>query len=118
MTATGGARAAGAALTAGMAALPVSVLLAAAPAQIAGGDGDGGPPAAAFPLQAAWTTDLGQSPAAAPGYDDLQAYVPLRDGTLTAVRLSDGSVVCGSINRRRCPPRPAAAASSRRTAQR
>lgn len=93
MTASGGVRAAGAALTTGIAALPVSVLLAAAPAQIAGGDGDGGRPAAVFPLQAAWTTDLGQPPAAAPGYDDLQAYVPLRDGTLTAVRLSDGSVV-------------------------
>ena len=93
MTASGSARTAGAALTAGAAALPIVVLLAAAPAQIAGDDGDGGPLAAAFPLQAAWTTDLGQPPAAAPGYDDLQAYVPLRDGMLAAVRLGDGSVV-------------------------
>ena len=49
-----------------------------------------------FPLQAAWTVDLGQGPATRPGYDDVHAYVPLRDGTLTAIQLTDG-VVAWSI---------------------
>ena len=46
-----------------------------------------------FPLEPAWTTDLGQPAAAEPGYDDVHAYVPLRDGTLVAVRLLDGETV-------------------------
>ena len=53
------------------------------------------PPADAslFPLQVGWTIDLGQAPAARPAFDDVHAYVPLRDGTLAAVRLSDGVLV-------------------------
>ena len=46
-----------------------------------------------FPLEPAWTTDFGQPAAAEPGYDDVHAYVPLRDGTLVAVRLLDGETV-------------------------
>ena len=49
--------------------------------------------ASVFPLQLGWTTDLGRAPAARPTYDDLHAYVPLRDGTLAAVRLIDGVTV-------------------------
>ena len=45
-----------------------------------------------FPLQQRWSTDLTQSAVAPPVYDDDHAYVPLRDGTLAAVSLVDGSV--------------------------
>ena len=45
-----------------------------------------------FPLQTRWTTDLEQPIVAPPAYDDLHAYIPLRDGSLTAVRLDDGQV--------------------------
>ena len=45
-----------------------------------------------FPLQLGWIVDLGPGPVAKPAHDDVHAYVPLRDGTLTAVRLSDGMV--------------------------
>ena len=50
-----------------------------------------------FPLQVHWSTELGQPSAAPPGYDDDRAYVPLRDGTVTAVRLRDG-VVAWSVD--------------------
>ena len=45
-----------------------------------------------FPLEPAWTTDLGGPPAAGPAYDATHAYVPLRNGTLTAISLRDGTV--------------------------
>ena len=45
-----------------------------------------------FPLQIAWTAELGAPPATPPGFDAVRAYVPLRDGTLSAVRLRDGSI--------------------------
>ena len=45
-----------------------------------------------FPLQIAWTAELGAPPATGPGFDDVRAYVPLRDGTLSAVRLRDGGI--------------------------
>ena len=45
-----------------------------------------------FPLQVGWTAELGAPPAARPGYDEAHAYVPLRDGTLSAVRLRDGDI--------------------------
>ncbi len=61
-----------------------------------------------FPLQVAWTTDLGQAPAADPGYDDIHAYVPLRDGTLSAVRLSDGAVAWTVDQPTTFPPLPGA----------
>lgn len=50
------------------------------------------PAASFFPLQERWTVDLEQPAAAPPAYDDHYAYVPLRDGTLTAVSLADGSI--------------------------
>ena len=46
-----------------------------------------------FPLQVGWTTDLDQALAARPTFDDVHAYVPLRNGTLAAVRLVDGVLV-------------------------
>lgn len=46
-----------------------------------------------FPLEVGWTADLGAPPAAGPGFDNLRAYVPLRDGTLSAVRLRDGEIL-------------------------
>ena len=45
-----------------------------------------------FPLQEQWSTDLTQSAVAPPVYDHDHAYVPLRDGTLAAVSLVDGSI--------------------------
>ena len=45
-----------------------------------------------FPLQEYWSTDLTQSAVAPPVYDDDQAYLALRDGTLAAVSLVDGSI--------------------------
>lgn len=45
-----------------------------------------------FPLQQRWSTDLAQPAVAPPVYDDGHAYVPLRDGTLVAVSLVDGSI--------------------------
>ena len=43
-----------------------------------------------FPLQIAWTAELPAPAAAEPAFDDDHAYVPLRDGTLAAIRLRDG----------------------------
>ena len=62
------------------------------------------PPASIFPLEPAWTADLGRPPAAAPGYDDVHAYVPLRDGTLAAIRLGDGETAWISARRTGFPP--------------
>lgn len=45
-----------------------------------------------FPLQERWSTDLKQSALFPPVYDNEQAYVALRDGTLAAVSLVDGSI--------------------------
>ena len=67
-------------------------------------------PASIFPLEPAWTADLGQPPAAAPGYDGIHAYVPLRDGTLAAIRLMDGEPAW--ISARRTGFSPAAAGGS------
>ena len=39
-----------------------------------------------------WTAELGAPPATQPGFDALRAYVPLRDGTLSAIRLRDGGI--------------------------
>ncbi len=60
--------------------------------------------AAILPLEPAWTTNLGQPPAAAPGYDDVRAYVPLRDGTLAALRLVDGEAIWSRAWRTGFPP--------------
>ena len=72
----------------------LAALVWPAPSQ-AGGRGGGGPqPAAApfFPLEIGWTAELPAPPATQPGFDDEHAYVPLRDGTLAAIRLHDGSI--------------------------
>ena len=45
-----------------------------------------------FPLQIAWEAELGAPPATRPGFDAVHAYVPLRDGTLSAIQLRDGAV--------------------------
>ena len=49
-------------------------------------------PPSFFPLQSKWTTDLGEPPSAAPAHDDAQVFVPLRNGTLVAVKIVDGSI--------------------------
>lgn len=61
-------------------------------------------PASIFPLEPAWTVDLGQPAAAAPGYDAFHAYVPLRDGTLAAIRLRDGETAWTSARRTEFSP--------------
>ena len=69
------------------------------------------PPAAAetpassfFPLQVHWSTEFGQPSAAPAGFDDERAYIPLRDGTVTAVRLSDGTVAWSVEQPTQLPP--------------
>ena len=57
-----------------------------------------------FPLGVHWSTDLGQPSVAAPGYDDHRAYVPLRDGSLVAIRLSDGTVAWSIQQPTQFPP--------------
>ena len=46
-----------------------------------------------LPLETIWTTDLGVAPAAPPVFDDTRAYVILRDDTIRAISLDDGSEV-------------------------
>ena len=43
-------------------------------------------------MQIGWTAELPAPAAAQPAFDAEHAYVPLRDGTLSAIRLRDGSV--------------------------
>ena len=76
-------------------------------ASAAAQDGAGGvrdASASLFPLETAWTVDLGQPAAAPPGYDDVHAYVPLRDGTLAAIRLDDGATAWTSARQTAFPP--------------
>ena len=47
-------------------------------------------PSPLFPLEPAWTIDLGVAPATAPVFDGTHAYLSLRDDTLRAIRLDDG----------------------------
>ena len=61
-------------------------------------------PPSFFPLQVHWSTDLGQPSVAAPGYDDHRAYVPLRDGTVVAVRLNDGTIAWSIEQPTQLPP--------------
>ena len=61
-------------------------------------------PPAFFPLQSNWMTELGQPPAAAPAHDDEQVFVPLRDGTLVAVKIVDGSIGWTSELATKFPP--------------
>ncbi len=61
----------------------------------AGGRPAGGPQPAVtpfFPLEIGWTAELPAPAATQPGFDDEHAYVPLRDGTLAAIRLHDGGI--------------------------
>lgn len=44
-----------------------------------------------------WITDLGQGLLAKPAFNDLHAFVPLRDGTLKAVNLTDGMILWSVI---------------------
>ena len=62
------------------------------------------PPTPFFPLQERWSTDLTQSAVAPPVYDDDHAYVPLRDGTLVAVSLVDGSITWSAEQATRVSP--------------
>lgn len=57
-----------------------------------------------FPLQEQWSTDLTQSAVVPPVYDDERAYVALRDGTLTAVSLADGSITWSTERSTRVSP--------------
>ena len=57
-----------------------------------------------FPLQEHWATDLRQSALFPPVYDKKQAYVALRDGTLTAVSLLDGSITWSAERATRVSP--------------
>ena len=61
-------------------------------------------PPSFFPLQVHWSTDLGQPSVAAPGYDDHRAYVPLRDGSVVAIRLSDGTLAWSIEQPTQLPP--------------
>ena len=61
-------------------------------------------PPSFFPLQARWTADLEQPVAAAPAVDDRFAFAPLRDGTLVAIDLLDGSTVWATESPSRFPP--------------
>ena len=93
-------------------AYAATTLLGVAPGGRASGhigddDPEGGSNGASiFPVQPAWTTDLGHAPAAAPAYDEFHAYVPLRDGTLSAVRLRDGEVAWSIDQPTVFPPLP------------
>ena len=49
-------------------------------------------PSTFFPLETRWIAELDAPLAAAPAFDLQHAYVALRDGSLTAVRLADGEV--------------------------
>ena len=49
-------------------------------------------PSPIFPLDVGWSTDLGDAPIHEPAYDETQAYIPLRNGTLAAVALTNGAV--------------------------
>ena len=50
-------------------------------------------PSPVFPLETRWVMELDTPLAAAPAFDLLYVYVPLRDGSLSAVRLVDGEVI-------------------------
>ena len=62
------------------------------------------PPSSFFPLQQRWSTDLEQPPVAPPVFDAEHAYVPLRDGTLAAVNLVDGSIAWSAERSTRFSP--------------
>lgn len=55
-------------------------------------DGDKGELVSLFPVETVWITDLGNPPATVPAYGKQHVYVPLRNGTLSAIRLVDGEL--------------------------
>ena len=57
-----------------------------------------------FPLEPTWTTTLDRPPATGPAYDTTHAYVPLRNGTLAAVSLLDGTVSWSLIQKTNFTP--------------
>ena len=63
-------------------------------------------PPSFFPIELIWTTDLGQPPGASPAYDETNAYIPLRDGTLVAMKLEDGTIAWKVTQPTRFTPAP------------
>jgi outer membrane protein assembly factor BamB len=59
-----------------------------------------------FPVETSWTTDLEQPPGASPAYDETNAYIPLRDGTLVAMKLEDGTIAWKVTQPMRFAPAP------------
>lgn len=62
-------------------------------ATVAGNDDAPLGPSPIFPLDVAWSTDLGGGPNHETAYEPTRAYVPLRDGTLVAVDLQSGDIL-------------------------
>jgi len=50
-------------------------------------------PSTFFPLETHWITDLPGAPVAPPAIDDDTAFVPLRNGSLAAVAIEDGTLL-------------------------
>lgn len=50
-------------------------------------------PTLTFPLESRWATRLGSEPAFPSAYDSGYAFVPLRNGRLSAVSITDGSTI-------------------------
>ena len=59
-----------------------------------------------FPIETSWTTELEQPPGASPAYDETNAYIPLRDGTLVAMKLEDGTIAWKVTQPTRFAPAP------------
>ena len=57
-----------------------------------------------FPLQQRWITDLSAPPAAPPAFDAGLAFIPLRDETLVAIELIQGTVLWTSDYRSHVSP--------------
>lgn len=72
--------------------LAALAVLVAGPASYAAPAQPPRPPSAIFPLQQVWQLSVPATLAAAPGFDDRQAYVPAVNGELTAYTLSTGHV--------------------------
>ena len=61
-------------------------------------------PVSLFPIETVWTTNLGDPPATIPAYDEQHVYVPLRNGTLSAIRLVDGELAWNAQHSLLFPP--------------
>ena len=62
-------------------------------ATVAGNDDTPRGPSRIFPLEVAWSTDLGGGPNHEAAYEPTRAYVALRDGSLVAVDLERGDIL-------------------------